>query len=88
MALSLALIMELHKVESSLIDVLDRICWFSYKGDIRMRFKMENPKKVRNIVEGSFNYLSEIYKPLLQEFEKQGILTFNEEDDTIKVIIV
>jgi hypothetical protein len=34
---------------------------FSYNGDVRMRFKMENPNKIDNILEGSFDDLSALY---------------------------
>lgn len=37
----------------SLEEFFETICAFSYKGDIRMKFKMENPHKVKNLVEGS-----------------------------------
>ena len=35
------------------------------KGDIRMKYKMENPDKVRNLVEGSYSELTDLYFPLL-----------------------
>lgn len=34
------------------------LCAFSFKGDIRMRYKMENPMKVKNIVSGSLEQLT------------------------------
>jgi hypothetical protein len=43
------------------------ICAFSYKGDIRMRLKMENPLKVSNLVEGNLPELSALYLPMLLE---------------------
>ena len=38
-----------------------KICSLSYDGDIRMRFKMENPNKVIDIAKGSKEELTEIY---------------------------
>jgi hypothetical protein len=46
------------------VDMLDlgiTICQLSYKGDIRMKLKMENPNKVKNIVIGSFEGLNQLY---------------------------
>ena len=67
-ALSLALLLHFDKVGSvPLLDILTTLCNFSYKGDIRMRWKMENPDKVRNIVIGQFDSLLELYRPLLAD---------------------
>jgi hypothetical protein len=55
--------MNYHKVHVDTIDLATTICELSYKGDIRMKFKMENPDKVRNIVAGSFQGLNELYGP-------------------------
>lgn len=41
------------------------------KGDIRMHYKMENPDKVRNLVQGSFHELTELYLPLLLEMQAE-----------------
>ena len=43
-----------------LIDVYTQICGLSYLGDTRMKFA-ESPRKVLNIVEGSFDKFKEIY---------------------------
>jgi hypothetical protein len=55
----------------SLHDLLVTICGLSYKGDIRMRFKMENKDKIANIVEGNKNLLSELYLPILIDMEAE-----------------
>ena len=68
-ALNLALLLSYHEVEP--VDVFNlyfKLCNFSYKGDIRMRWKMENPDKVGNIVQGSFQGLQDIYTPRLLEY--------------------
>ncbi len=62
-ALNLALLMNFHKPHVDMFDLATTICEMSYKGDIRMRFKMENPQKVRNIVVGSFDGLKGLYGP-------------------------
>lgn len=46
--------------KNKLIDVYTNICGLSYLGDTRMKFA-ENPRKVLNIVEGSFDSLNDIY---------------------------
>lgn len=46
--------------KNQLIDVYTQICGLSYLGDTRMKFA-ENPRKVLNIVEGSYNSFLEIY---------------------------
>lgn len=52
-ALALALVLRYHELGWVPFDELMlTLCNFSYKGDIRMRWKMENPQKVRNIVDG------------------------------------
>ena len=57
-AINLALLLSYHEVEPvNVFDIYLKLCNFSYKGDIRMRWKMENPGKVRNIVHGSFDGL-------------------------------
>lgn len=50
----------LSKENSSLIDIYTKICSLSFLGDTRMRFA-ENPRKVLNIVEGSYDIFKEIY---------------------------
>ncbi len=56
------------------MDLYTDLCAFSFKGDIRMRFKLENPNKVRNVVLGSFDSLNEIYLPRLKLMEKDGLV--------------
>ncbi len=56
------------------MDLYKDLCGFSYKGDVRMVMKMENPKKVDNIVIGSFDGLNQIYLPRLKLLEKDGIV--------------
>ena len=53
--------MNFHKPHVDLVDLATTICEMSYRGDVRMRFKMENPQKVRNIVVGSFDGLKGLY---------------------------
>lgn len=53
---------------------METICQFSYKGDIRMRMKLENPNKVKNIVDGSKEGLNQLYIPRLIDLEEKGIL--------------
>lgn len=60
-AMNVAMIMNFHKIEVTEEDVATSICALSYKGDIRMRMKMENPDKVKNIVAGSREGLRKLY---------------------------
>lgn len=53
-------LLSLNKEKPKLIDVYTEICGLSYLGDTRMKFA-ENPRKVLNIVEGSFNEYKDIY---------------------------
>lgn len=50
-----------EKEETTKKDLLVTICGLSYLGDTRMKFA-ENPRKVLNIVEGSFDAFNKIYK--------------------------
>lgn len=40
-----------------------------------MRFKMENPKKIDNILEGSYDDLSGLYGPYLDTLKQKGVIT-------------
>jgi len=76
-ALNLALLLSFEKLQLDTVELATTICELSYKGDIRMRFKMENPQKVKNIVTGSFAGLSELYGPKsarVRALEKRGIV--------------
>lgn len=53
-------LLTLPKEKNKLIDVYTQICGLSYLGDTRMKFA-ENPRKVLNIVEGSYDKFKEIY---------------------------
>ena len=53
-------LLTLPEGKNKLIDVYTQICGLSYLGDTRMKFA-ENPRKVLNIVEGSFNIFKDIY---------------------------
>ncbi len=53
-------LLTLPEGKHQLIDVYTQICGLSYLGDTRMKFA-ENPRKVLNIVEGSFDSLKKIY---------------------------
>ena len=88
-AINLALLQSFHEVEPvNVFDIYLKLCNFSYKGDIRMRWKMENPDKVKNIVQGSFDGLQAIYGPRLLDYSKQGLLRIVETnaDDTPKLV--
>jgi hypothetical protein len=65
-ALNLAILLNYHRLDSvDLSEIFLTLCNFSYKGDIRMRWKMENPDKVKNIVQGSLEGLCHLYSPYL-----------------------
>lgn len=53
-------LLTLPQGEHKLIDVYTQICGLSYLGDTRMKFA-ENPRKVLNIVEGSYDIFKDIY---------------------------
>lgn len=75
MALNLALMLNFHNIKNlHLMDLYTDLCGFSYKGDIRMKLKLENPNKVKNVVIGSFDSLNELYLPRLKQLEKEGIV--------------
>lgn len=59
-AVLLVALLTLPMNRNKLIDVYTGICGLSYLGDTRMKFA-ENPRKVLNIVEGSYDNLNEIY---------------------------
>ena len=60
--------------EIPLFAIFEKLCNFSYKGDIRMRWKFENAKKVENIVQGSYSGLVDLYTPFLEEMEYEGLI--------------
>ena len=41
------------------------------KGDIRMKYKMENPQKIANLVEGNLKELTNLYLPRLLELQEE-----------------
>ena len=56
-----------------------------------MKFKMENPDKVRNIVVGSFDGLKELYGPAsdrLRRLQDDGIVSVGQEKDGEDIIVV
>lgn len=55
----IAALLILNKSEVSLFELFETICSLSYKGDIR--FIIENPNKVSNIVKGSIEELTDMY---------------------------
>ena len=63
----------MHYLEPSveLRQLITTIVGFSMKGDIRMKYKMENPDKVRNLVEGSYSELTDLYFPLLLDLQTE-----------------
>jgi len=66
-ALRVALML-LPEEKHNLNDLYFQLCSLSYFGDIRMYFKMENPNKVKNISNGSFKELHEIYSEVNKDF--------------------
>ena len=60
----------------TLMDMFLNITKLSYMGDIRMRFKAENPNKIRNIVEPNFDHFLEYYQDWIDEFERDGSLIY------------
>lgn len=82
MALNLAVLMLLNQVKPvHLMDLYNELCYFSYRGDIRMKFKAENPRKVKNIVVGSYEGLNRLYMPRLLKLEREGIVQKIGEDE-------
>lgn len=59
----------LEGTKHDLKDLFTAICGLSYLGDTRMKFA-ENPRKVLNIVEGSYDKFKEIYGNDCDYFEK------------------
>ena len=53
-------LLTLPEDKNKLIDIYTQICGLSYLGDTRMKFA-ENPRKVLNIVEGSYDIFKNIY---------------------------
>jgi len=43
-----------------------------------MKFKAENPNKVRNIVEPNFEYFMDYYEDVINRFEKEKIIEYND----------
>jgi len=83
--------MNFHKPQVDMIDLATTICQFSYRGDIRMKFKMENPDKVRNIVVGSFEGLMGLYGPgseRMRRLQDDGVVSVGQEKDGEEVIVV
>jgi hypothetical protein len=83
--------MNFHRPQVDMIDLATTICQFSYRGDIRMKFKMENPDKVRNIVVGSFEGLKGLYGPgsdRMRRLQDEGVVSVGEEKDGEEVIMV
>ena len=70
-ALNLAIFMHYHELNVSLKQLFTTLVAFSMRGDIRMKYKMENPNKVANLVEGSFLELTDLYLPLLLELQAE-----------------
>lgn len=60
------------------------ICGLSYRGDLRMRMKMENANKVKNIVEGNKEQLSALYLPKALELQEEGMCRITN-DGNIKI---
>lgn len=85
-AMALAILFEFQKFQGVEVrSLLENLCEFSYKGDMRMRWKMENPHKVRNIVDGQYDRLLELYSPVLREFADRELVRVQEEDSQGRV---
>ena len=69
-ALLLAAYLQEEK-ETTKKDLLVTLCSLSYMGDTRMKFA-ENPRKVLNIVEGSFDVFDKLYKFDKRYFKSKG----------------
>jgi len=78
MALNMALLFLPNSF--SLDRLLWEICDLSYRGDIRVRAG-EDPRKVKNIVEGQGDVLSDIYQPLFPEAHISGQHTLSYDGD-------
>ena len=70
-ALNLAIFLHYKDLSVTLEELFTTIVGFSMKGDIRMKFKMENPNKVKNLVHGSFTELTDLYLPLILEMAEE-----------------
>ncbi len=82
MALNYALFMHYRELKPvHLMDLYTTLCSMSYKGDIRMKMKMENPNKVKNIVLGSYDGLNSIYQPRLDALNNQGLISKVNDDE-------
>lgn len=64
------------QVDFTLMDIFLSITGLSYKGDIRMKFKAENPNKVLNIVEPNFEHFLDYYQPHIDKFEQDGVIKY------------
>jgi mitochondrial translocator assembly and maintenance protein 41 len=81
-AMSLALILHFDKVDQvNMLELLTTLCNFSYKGDIRMRWKMENPNKVKNIVLGQLEGLNDLYLPFMRELQDRNVVQLVKSED-------
>ena len=80
--------------QTTIKDLLVRLCGLSYAGDTRMAIA-ENPRKVLNIVEGSYDEYLKIYKQVIEQFARikrdvvsiekdKVILAFDELPDALK----
>ena len=65
-----AALMSLSNTNPTKEELYNKICSLSYNGDLRMRFNMENPHKVADIVNGSFDEFSEMYDCLNHGYYK------------------
>ena len=76
-ALALA-ILQMPKSEFTLMDIFISLTSLSYKGDIRMLFKAEDPNKVKNIVEPNFSHFVDYYAPFIDQLELDGTLVYHD----------
>ena len=89
MAFNLAVFMNYQKLDVSMEELFDTLVGFSFRGDIRMEYKMENPQKIRNLVEGNMSGLTDMYMDYIFDLqeetnERPAILRFLD-DGSIKI---
>ncbi|CAI2373671.1 unnamed protein product [Moneuplotes crassus] len=77
-ALALAILL-MPAPDFTLMDMFLGVTKLSYMGDIRMKFKAENPNKILNIVEPNFEHFLTYYEKHIRDFEKLELLRYQGE---------
>lgn len=83
-AIRLAIIMT-NKPKISKYDLFMSIASVSYLGDPRLKFRGENPNKVRNIVDNQYDQFDKLYSPVLSQYLEDVVQITSEEDLAIDV---